>query len=74
MINAAAYTAKIKAMDAPLRKRLSAIPEDKRWLITSEGAFSYLARDYAGLLRWIPISFGLIDTVTAGTESDSSLP
>lgn len=44
--NAAAYADKIKAMDAPLRKRLSAIPEDKRWLVTSEGAFSYLARDY----------------------------
>jgi len=44
--NAAAYSEKIKAMDAPLRKRLAAIPEDKRWLVTSEGAFSYLARDY----------------------------
>ncbi|BAQ16226.1 metal ABC transporter substrate-binding protein [Methyloceanibacter caenitepidi] len=44
--NAAAYADKIKAMDAPLRKRLAAIPEDKRWLVTSEGAFSYLARDY----------------------------
>ena len=33
-------------MDAPLRKRLAAIPEEKRWLVTSEGAFSYLARDY----------------------------
>jgi len=44
--NAAAYAEKIKAMDAPLRKRLSAILEDKRWLVTSEGAFSYLARDY----------------------------
>ena len=45
--NAAAYSEKIKAMDAPLRTRLSAIPDDKRWLVTSEGAFSYLARDYA---------------------------
>ncbi|MEZ5842911.1 MAG: metal ABC transporter substrate-binding protein [Hyphomicrobiaceae bacterium] len=44
--NAAAYAARIKALDAPLRARLSAIPEDKRWLVTSEGAFSYLARDY----------------------------
>lgn len=44
--NAAAYADKIKAMDAPLRKRLAAIPEEKRWLVTSEGAFSYLARDY----------------------------
>jgi manganese/iron transport system substrate-binding protein len=44
--NAEAYAAKIKAVDAPLRKRLSAIPEARRWLVTSEGAFSYLARDY----------------------------
>ena len=44
--NAAAYVEKIKAMDVPLRKRLSAIPKDKRWLVTSEGAFSYLTRDY----------------------------
>ena len=44
--NAADYAAKIKALDAPLRERLTAIPEDKRWLVTSEGAFSYLTRDY----------------------------
>jgi manganese/iron transport system substrate-binding protein len=44
--NAAAYTAKIKAMDAPLRNRLDAIPKEQRYLVTSEGAFSYLARDY----------------------------
>jgi manganese/iron transport system substrate-binding protein len=44
--NAEAYVAKIKALDEPLRKRLEAIPEEKRWLVSSEGAFSYLARDY----------------------------
>ena len=44
--NAANYSAKIRALDEPLRKRLSAIPENQRWLVTSEGAFSYLARDY----------------------------
>jgi manganese/iron transport system substrate-binding protein len=44
--NAEAYAAKIKALDEPLRKRLAAIPEGQRWLVTSEGAFSYLARDY----------------------------
>jgi manganese/iron transport system substrate-binding protein len=44
--NAAAYAAKVKALDEPLRKRLSAIPESQRFLVTSEGAFSYLARDY----------------------------
>jgi manganese/iron transport system substrate-binding protein len=44
--NAAAYAAKIKAIDEPLRKRLAAIPESQRWLVSSEGAFSYLTRDY----------------------------
>ena len=44
--NAAEYSTKIKALDEPLRKRLSGIPEHQRWLVTSEGAFSYLTRDY----------------------------
>ena len=44
--NAAAYAAQIRAVDEPLRQRLSAIPESQRWLVSSEGAFSYLARDY----------------------------
>jgi manganese/iron transport system substrate-binding protein len=44
--NAAAYSAQIKALDEPLRKRLSSIPKNQRWLVTSEGAFSYLTRDY----------------------------
>jgi manganese/iron transport system substrate-binding protein len=44
--NAAAYSAKIKALDAPVRAQLARIPESQRWLVTSEGAFSYLCRDY----------------------------
>ncbi|GKW37133.1 MULTISPECIES: metal ABC transporter substrate-binding protein [Pectobacterium] len=44
--NAKAYAKKIKALDAPLRERLARIPEQQRWLVTSEGAFSYLAKDY----------------------------
>jgi manganese/iron transport system substrate-binding protein len=44
--NAAAYSAQIRALDEPLRKRLAAIPEAQRWLVSSEGAFSYLTRDY----------------------------
>ncbi|CAN1488138.1 LraI ABC-type metal ion transport system, periplasmic component/surface adhesin [Rhabdaerophilaceae bacterium] len=43
--NAARYTAEIRAIEAPLRARLDKIPEPRRWLVTSEGAFSYLARD-----------------------------
>lgn len=44
--NAKTYAEQIKALDEPFRKALSAIPEEKRWLVTSEGAFSYLAHDY----------------------------
>lgn len=44
--NAAAYSAKIRALDAPVREQLARIPESQRWLVTSEGAFSYLCRDY----------------------------
>lgn len=44
--NAEAYKAKIREAVAPLRERIQAIPEDKRWLVSSEGAFTYLARDF----------------------------
>ncbi len=43
--NAAAYKQKIIASLEPFRKQIADIPENKRWLVTSEGAFSYLARD-----------------------------
>ncbi|MCP1204145.1 metal ABC transporter substrate-binding protein [Pantoea sp. B550] len=43
--NAAAYKQKITAALDPLRQQIAAIPEQKRWMVTSEGAFSYLARD-----------------------------
>jgi manganese/iron transport system substrate-binding protein len=44
--NASAYAARIQAIDEPLRRRLDTIPADQRWLVSSEGAFSYLTRDY----------------------------
>ncbi len=44
--NAEAYKQKIQQTLEPLRNELNQIPEDKRWLVTSEGAFSYLANDY----------------------------
>ncbi len=44
--NAAAYTAKIKALDEPVRQKLETIPQEQRWLVSSEGAFSYLCENY----------------------------
>ncbi|AET15391.1 TPA: metal ABC transporter substrate-binding protein [Pasteurella multocida] len=44
--NAENYANKIKQLDQPLREKLAKIPEGQRWLVTSEGAFSYLAKDY----------------------------
>lgn len=44
--NAEAYKERIRAAIAPIREQLSAIPPERRWLATSEGAFSYLARDF----------------------------
>ena len=44
--NADAYADSLRATLEPLRAAISAIPEDRRWLVTCEGAFSYLARDF----------------------------
>jgi manganese/iron transport system substrate-binding protein len=44
--NASAYTEKIKALDEPIRQKLAEIPEEQRWLVSSEGAFSYLCKNY----------------------------
>jgi manganese/iron transport system substrate-binding protein len=43
--NAESYKAKIRDVIDPIKADLAKVPEDKRWLVTSEGAFSYLARD-----------------------------
>ncbi len=44
--NAATYKTKLAAALAPLREKIATVPEDRRWLVTCEGAFSYLARDF----------------------------
>ena len=44
--NATRYAEKIKQLDKPLREKLAQVPENKRWLVTSEGAFGYLTKDY----------------------------
>ncbi|MFJ5483678.1 metal ABC transporter substrate-binding protein [Pectobacterium actinidiae] len=44
--NAEAYKRKIEDTIAPIRAAFDAIPPERRWLVSSEGAFSYLARDF----------------------------
>ncbi|MEM6711122.1 MAG: metal ABC transporter substrate-binding protein [Pseudomonadota bacterium] len=44
--NAEHYKDELRATIEPLRQQIAQIPEDQRWLVTCEGAFSYLARDF----------------------------
>ncbi len=44
--NADSYKQALRDTIEPLRAAVAAIPEDRRWLVTCEGAFSYLARDF----------------------------
>lgn len=43
--NAETYKQALRDAIQPLRDRLATLPEERRWLVTCEGAFSYLARD-----------------------------
>ncbi|ANG63938.1 iron-binding protein [Marinobacterium aestuarii] len=43
--NASAYSIRIAALGKALKQRMAAVAPQQRWLLTSEGAFSYLARD-----------------------------
>lgn len=43
--NADRYKTELRATIEPLRAAVASIPEDQRWLVSCEGAFSYLARD-----------------------------
>ncbi|MEL6320016.1 MAG: metal ABC transporter substrate-binding protein [Cyanobacteria bacterium J06626_14] len=45
-VNAAAYSDQLRAIDDQLRADLERVPEEQRFLVTCEGAFSYLAQDY----------------------------
>ncbi len=44
--NAAAYSKQLQALDAELQSDLASVPDNQRYLVSCEGAFSYLARDY----------------------------
>ncbi len=43
--NAEQYKAKLRATIEPLKAKIAQIPAEDRWLVTCEGAFSYLAKD-----------------------------
>jgi manganese transport system substrate-binding protein len=45
-VNAKAYSEEIRSIDEKLKTAISAIPPDKRYIVSCEGAFSYIARDY----------------------------
>lgn len=44
--NAKTYSEQIRAIDEKLKQAIAAIPADKRYIVSCEGAFSYIARDY----------------------------
>ncbi|AFZ03487.1 metal ABC transporter substrate-binding protein [Calothrix sp. PCC 6303] len=44
--NAANYSQKIQAIDQRLKTSVSIIPVEKRYMVSCEGAFSYVTRDY----------------------------
>jgi manganese transport system substrate-binding protein len=44
--NAKAYSEQIMAIDRKLKTAIAAVPSDKRYIVSCEGAFSYIARDY----------------------------
>ncbi len=44
--NAKAYSAKFAAIEESVRAEMAKVPVERRWLVTSEGAFPYLARNF----------------------------
>lgn len=44
--NAEAYSEQLREIDRQLQEDLAQLPENQRYLVSCEGAFSYLARDY----------------------------
>jgi manganese transport system substrate-binding protein len=44
--NAKAYIQKLQQVSQEVKTQLATLPQDQRYLVTCEGAFSYMARDY----------------------------
>lgn len=61
--NAETYKRELRKTIEPIRERVSGIARERRWLVTCEGAFSYLARDFGlkELYLW-PINADQIGT------------
>lgn len=45
--NADSYVKQIEEVAISIEERLNSVPDNKRWLATTEGAFSYLARQFS---------------------------
>ena len=78
--NAARYADELRAAIAPLRAAVAQSPEEARWLVTCEGAFSYMAREFAmqELYLW-PMNAEQVGTpqqVRAGVDGvrDNEIP
>ena len=50
---AEAYADQLRQLDRELAERVAELPPDQRLLVTCEGAFSYLARDYGLEEAWL---------------------
>lgn len=44
--NAERYSQQIRALDVKLKQAIATVPANQRYIVTCEGAFSYIARDY----------------------------
>ncbi|MBL1420125.1 MAG: metal ABC transporter substrate-binding protein [Alphaproteobacteria bacterium] len=44
--NAKSYSQKLTQMHEPFKAKFDALNDNQKWLVSSEGAFSYLTRDY----------------------------
>ncbi|MBO9423591.1 zinc ABC transporter substrate-binding protein [Labrenzia sp. R4_1] len=64
--NADAYIARLEALDKETRKKLAALPEDRRTVVTAHDAFGYLADAY-GLTFLAPVG---IDTEAEPSARD----
>ncbi len=72
--NAKVYSQKIKEVDEKLRKAVSVVPADKRYMVSCEGAFSYVTRDYMvsceGAFSYVTRDYGLKEVYLWAVNSE----